>query len=438
MRNRLHPQFALALAPAVDARAGRREKRAFIGRGAQQHDGRDEGAENDPRLQAAAHRRPVSRARDVPSGGGRGHQAQQPDVQARARHGAGEEAAEAGDRERAQQRQREQQVQHHQQPERSEKRAREALQRRERFGTSDPLYDCQHYGTEGNSACARWARCSGAWSASTGKRNRAAAQQPARDDSPRSDSLIAAFALDARCGCRAALPPAHLDRCRSTGHVRVEQPFLEEGSRPDEPENAPWRPTAPDSGSALRAGSSEAALAAIAPARHPTIIEMPIPLCPPIGSNAPFNARFASVVGAPFSSTAQPVGIGLPSRAARRMWPRAATLQAMSNTIGALPRTGQPNAIGLWPIALRAKPSIDSIGGVRWPSTQNAPASAASSAWMPSARDARTRARRQHRGASSALKTEFHRAVRRSAPSRRRRRARCRPETSDGSSPPVD
>ena len=48
----------------------------------------------------------------------------------------------------------------------------------------------------------------------------------------------------------------------------------------------------------------------------------------------------------------------------------AATLQAMSKTIGGSPGAGQAKAIGLWPMAAPWKPSIASSGGVRWPIRQ--------------------------------------------------------------------
>ena len=115
---------------------------------------------------------------------------------------------------------------------------------------------------------------------------------------------------------------------------------------------APCRPMAPDVGSVLRTRAR--ATRPWPPARRPGTRPSSRCRCPcgrPSAAARRRAPRFASVVGRPCASSAQPSGMSRPSRAASRMWPRAATLQAMSNTIGASPGAGQPKAIGLWPIA---------------------------------------------------------------------------------------
>ena len=79
-------------------------------------------------------------------------------------------------------------------------------------------------------------------------------------------------------------------------------------------------------------------------------IARPEPLGPANGSMTPRSAVAGSVVGRPASSSAQPSGIGSPRSAARRTWPRAAMLLAMSSTQGARSGpAGTATAIGLVP-----------------------------------------------------------------------------------------
>jgi hypothetical protein len=56
----------------------------------------------------------------------------------------------------------------------------------------------------------------------------------------------------------------------------------------------------------------------------------------------------------------------------------------MSNTSESPLGIGHANAIGLFPSAARVKPRIAMTGGACCPTRQNAPASAAASAWIPS------------------------------------------------------
>ena len=67
------------------------------------------------------------------------------------------------------------------------------------------------------------------------------------------------------------------------------------------------------------------------PERMSIIMARPEPLGPPSGSREPFSARFGSVVGSPFSSQAHPRGMLSPLLAARRIFPRATTLDDMSS-----------------------------------------------------------------------------------------------------------
>ena len=164
--------------------------------------------------------------------------------------------------------------------------------------------------------------------------------------------LRASSSAPRRPGRRACVAAARLVACRSIASCRRRTGRPARSARGSTIQRkAPCPPMAPEVGRRFASGSSDAAVAASAPARHSTIIAMPMPLCPPIGSSAPSRAAFASVVGRPCASRAQPSGMSRPSRAASRMWPRAATLQAMSNTIGGSPGAGQAKAIGLWPMA---------------------------------------------------------------------------------------
>ncbi len=63
----------------------------------------------------------------------------------------------------------------------------------------------------------------------------------------------------------------------------------------------------------------------------------------------PSRAAFASVVGRPSESRAQPSGIGAPFLAAPTMLARATFDRARSTTIGARPGSGQAKASGLVP-----------------------------------------------------------------------------------------
>ena len=73
------------------------------------------------------------------------------------------------------------------------------------------------------------------------------------------------------------------------------------------------------------------------------------PLAPPSASIDPSSAALASVVGAPERSSAQPNGIGLPSRAAIMTLPRATCDSDKSMISGAASRRGKIAAIGLVP-----------------------------------------------------------------------------------------
>ncbi|QYU71103.1 hypothetical protein J4558_17260 [Leptolyngbya sp. 15MV] len=77
------------------------------------------------------------------------------------------------------------------------------------------------------------------------------------------------------------------------------------------------------------------------------------PLVPPIASIIPPIAAFASVVGLPAASSAQPSGIARPSFAASRIFPRATSLSARSITRGSASRRGKAAATGLVPISAR-------------------------------------------------------------------------------------
>ena len=63
----------------------------------------------------------------------------------------------------------------------------------------------------------------------------------------------------------------------------------------------------------------------------------------------PVNAAFASVVGLPSASNAQPSGIGLPSFAATMILPRATSVRDKSIMRGDLPCRGNTAATGLVP-----------------------------------------------------------------------------------------
>jgi LacI family transcriptional regulator len=88
-----------------------------------------------------------------------------------------------------------------------------------------------------------------------------------------------------------------------------------------------------------------------APAQHSnsTIIASNTPFTPPIAAMLPVNAAFASVVGLPSASNAQPAGIGLPSLAATMILPRATSVSDRSIISGGFPRRGNTAAIGLVP-----------------------------------------------------------------------------------------
>ena len=83
--------------------------------------------------------------------------------------------------------------------------------------------------------------------------------------------------------------------------------------------------------------------------RISTIITSAAPLASPIGNNEPAIAAFASVVGLPSASTAQPSGIGSPLSAASLILPRATFDVDKSTTIGGLSFNGHAKAIGFVP-----------------------------------------------------------------------------------------
>src|ERR1700760_2842126 len=90
--------------------------------------------------------------------------------------------------------------------------------------------------------------------------------------------------------------------------------------------------------------------------------DKPKPLAPAAGSNMPEIASAGLVVGAPVAVTAQVGGIALPAFSAMRILPIAASLVAMSSTIGISPAVGTAIAIGLLPTT-RSPPPGGGISG---------------------------------------------------------------------------
>ena len=87
------------------------------------------------------------------------------------------------------------------------------------------------------------------------------------------------------------------------------------------------------------------------------------PLAPPAGSIMPSSPAFGSVVGLPSLSSAQPGGMGLPSRAATMSLPRATSERLRSITMGGASRRGNAAAIGLVPKSARLPPHIGMAAG---------------------------------------------------------------------------
>src|ERR1039458_6536974 len=92
--------------------------------------------------------------------------------------------------------------------------------------------------------------------------------------------------------------------------------------------------------------------------------ERPKPFGPPDGSSMPAIASVGLVVGEPSAVTAQLAGIGLPAFSAMRILPIAASLVAMSSTIGIVPAVGMEMARGLLPRTRSAPPGAGINGRV--------------------------------------------------------------------------
>ena len=76
--------------------------------------------------------------------------------------------------------------------------------------------------------------------------------------------------------------------------------------------------------------------------------ESPAPLYPPRGSSEPPSRKAAgSVVSFPSASSAQPSGIGSPRLCARKMWPAATWVVAMSSTSSSGGSVGMAMQMGL-------------------------------------------------------------------------------------------
>jgi len=90
----------------------------------------------------------------------------------------------------------------------------------------------------------------------------------------------------------------------------------------------------------------------------------PNPFGPAAGNSMPLIAAAGSVVGLPSASIAQSCGMGCPAAAARRIFPMAVALSAMSASTGNSPVEGSATAMGLLPTMASAPPGAGINGRV--------------------------------------------------------------------------